>query len=84
MYHALGYLTHHVKFSIPIRKNDELFLQTQCNSNFLFSLKKTNEIKNAVNPVKKKDLPKKANVQKEMTQDKFMILTDIDTLVQDK
>ena len=36
LYHALGYLTHHVKFNIPIRKNDELFLQTQCNVNFMF------------------------------------------------
>ena len=84
LYHALGYLTHHVKFTIPIRKNQELFLQTQCNVNFMFSLKKTNEVKDAMNPIKKKDLPKKANVQNEMTQDKFMVLTDIDTLVQSK
>ena len=41
-------------------------------------------MKDAMNPIKKKDLPKKANVQNEMTQDKFMVLTDIDTLVQSK
>ena len=50
----------------------------------MFKLKKTNEVKDAINPVKKKDLPKKSDIQKEMTQDKFMILTDIDTLVQSK
>ena len=84
LYHALGYLTHHVKFNIPIRKNEELFLQTQCNVNFMFKLKKTNEIKDAINPVKKKDLPKKSNIQNEMAQDKFMLLTDIDTLLHSK
>ena len=84
IYHALGYLTHNVNFNIPIRKNEQLFLQTQCNVNFMFKLKKTNEIKNAINPIKKKELPKKSNIQNEMTQDKFMLLTDIDTLLQSK
>ena len=40
IYHSIGYLTLPIKFNIPIRKNKNILIQTQCNVNLMFKSKK--------------------------------------------
>ena len=57
IYHAIGYLTLPIKMNIPIRKNKNIYLQTQCNINLMFKGKKNNEIKHYISlPKPKKKL----------------------------
>ena len=53
IYHAIGYLSLPVKFTIPIRKENNVFIQTQCNVNLMFKAKKNNEVKTYVAPPEK-------------------------------
>ena len=76
LYHAIGYLTHCIEYSIPIRTNKQIFIQTQCNANIMFKMKKNNE----KNDKPKSILQKKPDVKSEQTNDKFSIMNDIDMM----
>jgi hypothetical protein len=78
IYHAIGYLTLPIKFNIPIRKDKNLFLQTQCNVNLMFKGKKQNEVKNYIPPPEK--MKKIIGSEKEIALSKFNTLMDIDEL----
>ena len=52
VYHAIGYLTLPIKFNIKVRKDEDIFLKTQCNINKIFQGKKKHENKNYVEPPK--------------------------------
>ena len=79
IYHAIGYLTHYIDFSIPIRLNKLIFIQSQCNINMMFKLKKNNE---NVKPSTYQKKPKqKKSIQLEQTNDRFSIINDIDQLI---
>ena len=41
IYHAIGYLTHTINFNCAIRADKKLFLQSQCNVNIMFKMKKS-------------------------------------------
>ena len=65
--------------NIPIRKNKNIYLQTQCNINLMFKGKKNNEKKSYTIPPQKKN--KKNTVKKEIDISKFNTLIDIDELM---
>ncbi len=80
LYHAIGYLTHSVKYTIPIISDRKVYIQCQCNVNQMFKLKKIGENNSSPKPIPKKAKKKKYNVEGEQINDKFTILNDIDNL----
>ena len=76
LYHAIGYLTHCIEFIIPIRLNKQIFIQTQCNLNIMFKMKKCNE----QNDKPTLSINIKNDIKHEQTKDKFSILNDIDMM----
>ena len=78
LYHAIGYLTLPVQFKIPIRKDNNILIQTQCNVNLMFKAKKNNEVKNYI-PAPEK-IKKVTGSEKEIALSKFNTLLDIDEL----
>ena len=78
IYHAIGYLSLPVKFNIPIRKENNVFIQTQCNINLMFKTKKNNEVKTYTPPPEKVKKPK--GVNHEIALSKYNSLIDIDEL----
>ena len=80
IYHAIGYLTHTIKFNIPIISDHKIYLQCQCNVNLMFKMKKVNEVNNSPKPIiKKKKI--KQNIKNEQINDKFSIINDIDMII---
>ena len=79
LYHCVGYLTLPVDFNIPIRKNKDIFIQTQCNINLMFKEKKNKECKSYEGP---KEKPKKIKgIDKEICIDKLNILDEINHII---
>ena len=64
VYHAIGYLTLPIKFSIPIRSSLDIFIQTQCNVNKMYQSKKKNEVREYSEAPK---ITKKIGIEKEIT-----------------
>ena len=79
IYHAIGYLTFPIQFNIPIRKDKNILLQTQCNINLMFKSKKCNEIKNYTSPPK--PAKKLVGAEKEISIAKINRLMEIDGLI---
>ena len=79
LFHAIGYLTHNVTFTIPIRNDYKIFIQVQCNVNKMFQAKKVNEIKTDIKIQEKP--PKKQDVSGEQIKDKLDIFNEIDMLI---
>ena len=80
IYHAIGYLTHSIKYTVPIITDRKIYLRCQCNVNQMFKIKKNSENTNSPKPVVKK-IKKKADIEGEKINDIFSILNDIDTLM---
>ena len=78
LYHAIGYLTLPVQFKIPVRKDNNALIQTQCNVNLMFKAKKTNEVMNYISPPEK--IKKMIGSDKEIALSKFNTLMDIDEM----
>lgn len=78
IYHAIGYLSLPVKFVVPIRKENNVFIQTQCNVNLMFKAKKNNEVKTYVAPPEK--VKKLKGAEQEIALSKYNTLIDIDEL----
>ena len=76
IYHAIGYLTFPVKLNIPIRKERDIFLQTQCNINLMFKGKKGNEVKKYIPPPK--PVKKLVGYEKEINLSKINTLMNMD------
>lgn len=78
IYHAIGYLTLPVNFSIPIRTSMDIFIQTQCNVNKMYQTKKKSEVKEyseSLHPVKKL-----VGVEKEISEAQLLRIQEIDEL----
>jgi hypothetical protein len=80
LYHAVGYLTHPLQFTLPVIHDKAMYLQSQCNVNIMFKMKKTHEITNAPKAVEKKK-QKKQTIKGEQLDDKLSVLNDIDLLL---
>lgn len=80
LYHSIGYLTFPVKFNIAIRRDKNIYLQTQCNINIMFKNKKSHEVKEYIEPPPKINKKKNINLNKEIDISKFNSLIDIDEL----
>ena len=80
IYHAIGYLTHTVKYDIPIIKDKKTYIRCQCNVNQMFKMKKISENKQPQQPIPKKEKTKNT-VEGEKIQDMFSVLNDIDSLL---
>ncbi len=80
IYHAIGYLTHTVKYDIPIIKDKKTYIRCQCNVNQMFKMKKISENKQPQQPIPKKEKTKNTG-QGEKIQDMFSVLNDIDSLL---
>jgi len=78
LYNAIGYLTMPINFAEPIRVDNNILIQTQCNVNFMFKAKKNNEVTNYI-PVKQK-IKKMIGSEKEIALSKFNTLIDIDEM----
>tara|TARA_Y100000996_G_scaffold316725_1_gene252907 strand:- start:779 stop:1861 length:1083 start_codon:yes stop_codon:yes gene_type:complete len=79
LFHAVGYLTHTINFSIPIRTNFKLFIEVQCNVNKMFGAKKQHEKIEEIKPVPKK-LKKKDKIDVEIIKDKISIFNELDNI----
>ena len=79
LFHAIGYLTHNITFTLPIRSDYKIFIQVQCNVNKMFQAKKVNEIKTDIKVQEKP--PKKGNISEEQIKDKINIFNEIDMLI---
>ena len=71
IYHAIGYLTFPIQFNISVRKDHNIFLQTQCNINLMFKGKKGNEVKEYIPPPK--PVKKLVGYEKEINLSKINI-----------
>ena len=81
IYHAIGYLTHTHNFKIPVINDKKIYLQSQCNVNIMFKLKKISEKNNIPKQPPKKETKKKYSIENEQLNDKFSILNDIENLM---
>lgn len=80
LYHSIGYLTLLLNFKVEIRKNKNIFIQTQCNINMMFKGKKIKEQKTFKAPPKKEK--KKLGIgEEEISQDKMNIIQHMDELL---
>ena len=79
LFHAFGYLTHDINFSIPLRNNFKLFIEVQCSVNKMFEAKKQGEKVEEIKPVPKK-LKKKETVNVEIIRDKISIFNELDNI----
>ena len=80
IYHAIGYLTHSIVFTIPIITDKKTYLQCQCNVNLMFKMKKINEKNDLVKPIEKKKRVKQ-DIKGEQINDKLSIMNDIEILL---
>jgi len=79
IYLAIAFLSHQdVDFTIPVKNNLPIFIQTQAQNNLMFFLKKHNEINDFVHkePVKKT----KTSIGEEISNDVFNIINEIHTI----
>ena len=81
IYHAIGYLTHTINFTIPIISNQKIYIQTQCNVNIMFKMKKVNENTSPPKPLPIKEKKKKNTIKDEQVNDKLSALNDIAILL---
>lgn len=81
IYHAIGYLTHSVKYSIPIITDKKIYIRCQCNVNQMFKLKKATEFTGTPTPQPKKEKKQKPTIEREQINDRFSMLNHIDTLL---
>ena len=79
LFNSIGYLTHNINFSIPLRNNFSIFIKVQCNVNKMFASKKGNEIIDKKKSVKRK-INKKENINVEIIQDKISIFNDFNKI----
>jgi hypothetical protein len=79
VFHAFGYLTHDINFTVPLRNDFKLFIDVQCNVNKMFGAKKQNEKNEEVKPIQKK-LKKKDEVEIEIIMDKISIFNELDNI----
>jgi len=79
LYHSIGYLTLPINFNVEIRKDKNIFLQTQCNINMMFHTKKKKEQKEYFAPPK--PVKKGVGVDIEISQDRMNILQHMDELL---
>ena len=79
IYHSIGYLTHSIVFKKQIICDKKSYIQCQCNVNVMFKIKKIHEINAIIKPIEKKKKVKQG-IKEEQINDKFSILTNIDTL----
>jgi len=79
--HAIGYLTHTIKFTIPVISDKKVYLQYQCNVNIMFKMKKTGEKTGPPKSIPKKEKRKKSDIKGEQINDKLSVLNDIDILL---
>jgi len=76
VYNAIGYLTLPIKFNTRVRKEEDIFIQTQCSVNKMFQSKKKHEIQN-YNKVPK--IIKKINTtDKEISQAQLTRIQELD------
>jgi len=80
IYHAIGYLTHTIQFSVPIIGDKKIYVQCQCNVNLMFKMKKVNEKNGLPKPIEKKSR-KKQDIKLEQVNDKLSIINDIDMML---
>ena len=77
LYNSIGYLTHIISFKIPVISDLSIIIQTQCNVNNIFKLKKEYEDKKVIQKGKQRI---KINVTKEKCLDKLSIFNDLDNI----
>jgi len=75
IYHSVGYLTYPVKWSVPIRPRQDIFIHTQCNVNLWFKQKKSQEVQTYTEPPKPRKPLKGA--LKEIAESRMKDLNDI-------
>ena len=80
IYHSMGYLAHSLVFNKKCICDKKSYIQCQCNINVMFKMKKIHEKNDIVKPIEKKKKIKQ-DIKSEQINDKFSILTDIDTLI---
>jgi hypothetical protein len=77
LYHAVGYLTHPCNFNVPVISDKKVYLQSQCNVNIMFKMKKTNESHVQVKPEPIKETRKKQDITGEQVNDIFSVINHI-------
>jgi len=81
LFHAFGYLTHDINFSIPLRADFKLFIDVQCNVNKMFGAKKKTEKVEQIKPIQKTPKNKdKDKVNVEIVRDKISIFNELDNI----
>jgi len=82
VYHAIGYLTLPIKFNLKIRKDEDIFIKTQCNINKMFQVKKKYECKSYIDkPKETKETKKIISTGKEMVRAQFNRIQEIDEIL---
>ena len=79
LYHSMGYLTLPLNFKVEIRKDKNIFLQTQSNINIMFKTKKKKEQKTYQAPPK--EVKKGVGIETEISQDRMNILQHMDEII---
>ena len=79
VYHSIGYLTLPLNFKIGIKKDKNIFIQTQCNINMMFKTKKKKEQKEYFAPPKPDK--KFQGYEGEKSQDKLDLLNQMNELI---
>jgi len=79
LFHTIGYLTLPLNFKVEIRKDKNIFIQTQCNINLMFQTKKIKEQKTYLAPPKEEK--KGQGIEIEISQDRMNILQHMDEII---
>lgn len=81
MYQCIAYLIYPIDYTIKVLDNMDIYLKLQINANYLFKIKKTNELNNIkLIPKKKVKEKKPKEIQKEKCLDKLNIFNNIDNV----
>jgi len=80
IYHAIGYLTHTIKYTTRPICDKKVYIQCQCNVNVMFKMKKINETNDLAKPIEKKKRVKQ-DIKGEQVKDKLSVLNEIDILL---
>jgi hypothetical protein len=88
LFNAIGYLTHHINYNIPVRADYKIFIQVQGNLNKMFMSKKISEVNVEIKEQIQKESKKKMNQKQldkkhdvEIVENKIHLFNELDSII---
>jgi len=88
IFNAIGYLTHHINYNIPVRFDYKIFIQVQGNLNKMFLSKKSSEVNVEIKGTLQKESKKKKSKggldkkhDVEIVENKINLFNELDSII---